>query len=48
MGTAVEFSGTVRRWNPDKPGGLAVVDVPPDCVAKLGPEEQLGPAASCR
>jgi S1-C subfamily serine protease len=40
MGTAVEFSGTVRRWDPDKPGGLAVVDVPPDCVAKLGGRKQ--------
>jgi S1-C subfamily serine protease len=40
MGAAVEFSGTVRRWDPDKPGGLAVVDVPPDCVAKLGGRKQ--------
>ncbi|TCC56396.1 DUF1905 domain-containing protein [Kribbella pittospori] len=40
MGTTVEFSGTVRRWNPDKPGGLAVVDVPDDCVTQLGGRKQ--------
>ncbi|MFG1818218.1 DUF1905 domain-containing protein [Kribbella sp. NPDC049174] len=40
MGTAVEFSGTVRRWNEDKPGGLAVVDVPSDRVAELGGRKQ--------
>jgi len=40
MGTTVEFSGAVRRWNPDKPGGLAVVDVPAECVAQLGGRKQ--------
>ena len=40
MGTAIEFTGTVRRWSEDKPGGLAVVDVPPDCVTKLGGRKQ--------
>jgi hypothetical protein len=40
VGTAVEFPGTVRRWNEDKPGGLAVVDVPPDFVAQLGGRKQ--------
>ncbi|WP_433161843.1 DUF1905 domain-containing protein [Kribbella sp. CA-247076] len=40
MGTSVEFSGTVRRWNDDKPGGLAVVDVPADRVPELGGRKQ--------
>ncbi len=40
MGTTVEFSGRVRRWNEDKPGGLAVVDIPPDNVAELGGRKQ--------
>jgi hypothetical protein len=40
MSTTVEFSGTVRRWDPGKPGGLAVVDVPADCVQQLGGRKQ--------
>jgi hypothetical protein len=40
MPTTVEFTGTVRRWREDKPGGLAVVDVPPDCVPRLGGRKQ--------
>lgn len=38
---AVEFRGTVRRWREDKPGGLAVVDVPAGLVADLGGRRQL-------
>jgi Domain of unknown function (DUF1905) len=38
---AIEFSGRVRRWREDKPGGLAVVDVPTDLVAELGGRRQL-------
>jgi Domain of unknown function (DUF1905) len=38
---AVEFRGTVRRWKEDKPGGLAVVDVPGDLVGKLGGRKQM-------
>lgn len=38
---AVVFTGTVRRWREDKPGGLAVVDVPADLVAQLGGRRQL-------
>jgi hypothetical protein len=38
---AIEFRGTVRRWREDKPGGLAVVDVPADLVAELGGRRQL-------
>jgi Domain of unknown function (DUF1905) len=37
---AVDFSGRVRRWNEDKPGGLAVVDVPADLVGALGGRRQ--------
>jgi hypothetical protein len=33
---AVVFSGRVRRWREDRPGGLAVVDVPSELVDKLG------------
>ena len=37
---AVRFKGTVRRWREDKPGGLAVVDVPADLVGELGGRRQ--------
>lgn len=37
---AVEFRGTVRQWRDDKPGGLAVVDVPAEFVAELGGRKQ--------
>lgn len=37
----VVFSGTVRRWREDKPGGLAVVDVPNHLVAELGGRRQM-------
>jgi hypothetical protein len=40
MQSEVEFRGTVRRWNEDKPGGLAVVDVPADLVEALGGRHQ--------
>jgi len=36
----VAFSGRVRRWREDKPGGLAVVDVPAALVADLGGRRQ--------
>lgn len=38
---AVEFRGRVRRWREDKPGGLAVVDVPEDLVTELGGRRQM-------
>lgn len=38
---AVEFRGRVRRWREDKPGGLAVVDVPEDLVTELGGRLQM-------
>ena len=34
------FQGRVRRWREDKPGGLAVVDIPADLVAGLGGRRQ--------
>jgi hypothetical protein len=34
------FSGRVRRWREDKPGGLAVVDIPAGLVADLGGRRQ--------
>jgi hypothetical protein len=37
----VTFNGRVRRWRDDKPGGLAVVDVPEDLVAELGGRRQV-------
>jgi hypothetical protein len=37
----VDFSGRVRRWREDKPGGLAVVDVPENLVADLGGRRQM-------
>jgi hypothetical protein len=37
----VEFTGTVRRFRDDKPGGLAVVDIPAALVATLGGRRQM-------
>jgi Domain of unknown function (DUF1905) len=37
----VAFSGRVRRWREDRPGGLAVVDVPTELVAELGGRRQM-------
>jgi hypothetical protein len=37
----VAFSGRVRQWRDDKPGGLAVVDIPPALVADLGGRRQM-------
>jgi Domain of unknown function (DUF1905) len=31
----------VRRWREDKPGGLAVVDIPETLVAELGGRRQM-------
>lgn len=38
---AVAFTAKVRRWSEEKPGGLAVVDVPSDLVAQLGGRRQM-------
>jgi hypothetical protein len=37
----VVFRSRVRRWDEDKPGGLAVVDVPEGLVAQLGGRRQM-------
>lgn len=36
----VTFTGRVRRWREDRPGGMAVVDVPAELVAELGGRRQ--------
>jgi uncharacterized protein DUF1905 len=35
------FRGRVRRWREDRPGGLAVVDIPLDLVPELGGRRQM-------
>jgi len=40
MAERVEFSGPVRRFKDDAPGGLAVVDVPAELVGPLGGRRQ--------
>ena len=37
---SIRFRGTIRHWKQDPPGGLAVVDVPDDCVGDLGGRRQ--------
>jgi FlaA1/EpsC-like NDP-sugar epimerase len=37
---AVTFRGRVRQWREDKPGGLAVVDIPNELVRDLGGRRQ--------
>ena len=32
----IRFSGEIRYWNPEKQGGLAVVDLPAEHVSALG------------
>jgi hypothetical protein len=40
------FRGRIRRWREDKPGGLAVIDIPPELVAELGGRRQMRMAGS--
>jgi uncharacterized protein DUF1905 len=40
------FRGRVRRWREDKPGGLAVIDIPPELFAELGGRRQMRMAGS--
>ena len=42
----VLFRGCIRRWREDKPGGLAVVDIPHDLVTELGGRRQMRMAGS--
>jgi Domain of unknown function (DUF1905) len=37
---AATFRGRVRRWREDKPGGLAVVDIPAELVGDVGGRRQ--------
>jgi hypothetical protein len=37
----VAFSARVRKWRDDKPGGLAVVDIPAALVADIGGRRQM-------
>jgi hypothetical protein len=37
----VEFDGRIRRWREDQPGGLAVIDIPPELVGDLGGRRQM-------
>jgi hypothetical protein len=41
MGDTISFTGRVRRWDETKSGGLAVVDIPADLVARLGGRRQM-------
>ena len=45
-GNPVAFRGRVRWWDPEKGGGLAVVDVPDALVAGLGGRKQARLAGS--
>ena len=42
----VRFRGRIRRWREDKPGGLAVIDIPPELVTELGGRRQMRTAGS--
>ncbi|MGN6792124.1 MAG: DUF1905 domain-containing protein [Streptosporangiaceae bacterium] len=37
----VNFRARIRRWKEDKPGGLAVIDIPAELVADLGGRRQM-------
>jgi hypothetical protein len=38
---SIRFTGQIRQWDPSKPGGLAVVDVPAELVPELGGRRQM-------
>ena len=40
VGNSVTFRSRVRRWDENKPGGLAVIDVPAELVQELGGRRQ--------
>jgi NaMN:DMB phosphoribosyltransferase len=35
------FHGRIHRWREDKPGGLAVIDIPLELVGELGGRRQM-------
>ncbi len=37
----VNFHGQIRRWKEDKPGGLAVIDIPAELITDLGGRRQM-------
>ena len=41
MAGTVRFRGRIRHWREDPPGGLAVIDIPPGEVEKLGGRRQF-------
>jgi hypothetical protein len=41
MAAGISFRGKIRHWREDPPGGLAVIDIPADEVAKLGGRRQF-------
>ena len=40
MAASARFEGRIRHWREEPPGGLAVIDIPPDHVAALGGRRQ--------
>ena len=46
MAFMAQFRGRIRRWREDKPGGLAVIDIPAELVAELGGRRQMRMAGS--
>jgi hypothetical protein len=40
------FRGRIRRWHEDKPGGLAVIDIPLELAGELGGRRQMRMAGS--
>ena len=40
MSDQIEFRARIRHWKEDPPGGLAVIDIPPDLVDTLGGRRQ--------
>lgn len=41
MAEDIAFTGRVRHWREEPPGGLAVIDIPTDLVARLGGRRQF-------
>jgi Domain of unknown function (DUF1905) len=40
MAESVQFTGRIRHWREDPPGGLAVIDIPAEHVGPLGGRRQ--------
>jgi uncharacterized protein DUF1905 len=48
MATDLRFAARVRHWRDDPPGGLAVIDIPHEFVARLGGRRQRRIAGTIR